>query len=77
MNFRVTPYIAGVAQPAKAKTVGASVHEHDRVAALTTGTSYTFRVKAVNVNGHGPELGPLPTRSPRTPHRPDGPDRRA
>ncbi|MCW2929849.1 MAG: hypothetical protein JWM19_811, partial [Actinomycetia bacterium] len=50
-GYVVTPYIAGVAQAAQTFSSAAT---SESVTGLTPGTSYTFRVAAVNAAGTGP-----------------------
>jgi len=50
-SYVVTPYIAGVAQTAQTFTSAATT---EPVTGLTPGTSYTFKVAAVNAAGTGP-----------------------
>ena len=50
-GYVVTPYIAGVAQAAQTFTSAATT---ETVTGLTPGTSYTFKVAAVNAAGTGP-----------------------
>ena len=51
-SYRITPYVGTTAQTAKAKTVSAPATT-GTVGGLTSGTTYTFRVEAVNANGPG------------------------
>ena len=51
-SYRITPYVGTTAQPAKAKTVTAPATS-GTVNDLTSGTTYTFRVEAINANGPG------------------------
>ena len=50
-SYRVTPYLAGVAQPAR---VYASTGTHQVVGSLGNGKSYTFKVTAVTALGTSP-----------------------
>lgn len=50
-NYRVTPYIGAVAQAAT--TVGNVLTT--TITGLTAGTSYTFKVAAINAEGTGPD----------------------
>ena len=50
-GYVVTPYIAGVAQAAQTFSSAATT---ETVTGLTAGTSYTFKVAAVNAAGTGP-----------------------
>ena len=69
-SYRITPYVGSQAQTPK--TVGGSVTS-TTMTGLTTGTTYTFRVEALNPNGSGglsapsgpvTPLGPVPPASP-------------
>jgi large repetitive protein len=51
-GYVVTPYIAGVAQTARTFSSTATT---ETVTGLTPGTSYTFKVAAVNAAGTGPQ----------------------
>jgi hypothetical protein len=51
-SYRITPYVGSTAEPAKAKTVTAP-STSGTVTGLTSGTTYTFRVEAINANGAG------------------------
>lgn len=50
-TYTVTPYLDGVAQTAR--TVSGSL-KATTITGLTTGSSYTFKVQAANLNGSGP-----------------------
>ncbi len=55
-GYTVTPFISGIAQTASAKTVtGNPPAAETTVSGLKAGTSYTFKVKATNAAGTGPE----------------------
>jgi hypothetical protein len=62
-GYRVTPYIGIVAQTER---VFSSAATTQTITGLTNGTSYTFRVKAVNSAGSGAESGASPAVTPRT-----------
>jgi subtilisin family serine protease len=62
-GYVVTPYVGGTAQPATA--VGAVTST--TVTGLTNGTSYTFRVAAVNAVGTGPQSDPSNAVTPSAP----------
>ena len=62
-SYRITPYVGATAQTAKAKTVSAPATT-GTVGGLTSGTTYTFRVEAVNANGAGPGVGRVERRHP-------------
>jgi hypothetical protein len=51
-GYVITPYKAGVAQPARTFT---STATNEVVTGLTSGTSYTFKVAAKNARGTGPQ----------------------
>src|SRR6185312_6199926 len=53
-SYAVVPYVAGVAQTAKTVTGNPPATE-TTVSGLKSGTSYTFKVKAANAAGTGPE----------------------
>ncbi len=50
-SYRITPFIGSTAQTPT--TVPATDDESATVTGLTTGTTYTFKVEAVNANGPG------------------------
>ena len=50
-SYRITPYVGSTAQTPKTVT---AANTSTTVGGLTTGTTYTFRVEAVNSNGPGP-----------------------
>jgi hypothetical protein len=60
-GYTVTPYISGVAQTPVAT---GSTSTSYTVTGLTTGTAYTFTVKATNAIGTGAESAPSPTITP-------------
>ena len=49
-SYRITPYVGATAQTAKTVTAPAT---SGTVTGLTSGTTYTFRVEAINANGAG------------------------
>ena len=51
-EYRITPYVGNTARPA---TTVPGDQTSKAVTGLTTGTTYTFTVRAVNPNGQGPE----------------------
>ncbi|WP_121252817.1 DUF4082 domain-containing protein [Solirubrobacter pauli] len=69
-SYRVTPYVGANAQTPK--TVPASATS-TTVTGLTTGTTYTFRVQAVNANGAGPASDPSNAVTPSVPVPPSAP----
>src|SRR5437762_1442811 len=62
-NYRITPYIGSTAQTPT--TVDAS-QTTTTITGLTNGTTYTFRVEAVNPNGAGPASDPSNSVTPLT-----------
>jgi len=50
-SYKITPYVGGTAQPPTTVDGGTTATS---VTGLTTGTTYTFKVQAVNPNGAGP-----------------------
>ena len=52
-SYRITPYVGSTAQPATTIT-GSPPVTTTTITGLTTGTTYTFRVEAINPNGAGP-----------------------
>ena len=65
----ITPYVNGVAQPARTFTTSANV---ETVVGLTNDVTYTFRIAAINAYGTGPQSGPTGpvTPEPQPPGRP-------
>ncbi len=55
-SYRITPYVGATAQAPT--VVPASADTSATVTGLTGGTTYTFRVEAVNANGSGPASAP-------------------
>ena len=51
-SYRVTPYVGSSAQPSRMVS-GSPPATSTKVTGLTTGTTYTFRVQAVNASGSG------------------------
>jgi hypothetical protein len=70
VSYRVTPYIAGVAQTPVTVSAPAS---STTISGLTAGTTYTFTVTAVNSFRSGPESAPSNPVTPTMPTRPDPP----
>ena len=62
-GYTITPYAAGVAQPS---TSFASTATTETVSGLTNGTSYTFTVAAVNLDGTGAASEPSEPVTPTT-----------
>ena len=52
-SYRITPYVGSTARPATTIT-GSPPVVATTITGLTTGTTYTFRVEAINPNGTGP-----------------------
>ena len=52
-SYRITPYVGSTAQTATTIT-GSPPVTTTTITGLTTGTTYTFRVEAINPNGTGP-----------------------
>ena len=69
-SYRVTPYVGSTAQTPK--TVAAS-NTATTVTGLTTGTTYTFKVEALNANGPGPASAASNTVTPTGPVVPSAP----
>ncbi len=69
-SYSVIPYVGATAQPARTVSAPAT---SATVTGLTTGTTYTFRVRAVNPNGSGPESGASGPVTPSGPVAPSGP----
>ena len=59
-GYTITPYIGATAQD-PVDVAGATTTK--TITGLTNGTAYTFRVKATNAIGTGPELAPRPRRA--------------
>jgi hypothetical protein len=53
-SYKITPYVGSTAQTVKTIT-GSPPATSTVVSGLTTGTTYTFKVQAINPNGSGPD----------------------
>jgi hypothetical protein len=71
-GYRVTPYIGSTPQTSKTVS-GSPVPRNTRVTGLTTGSTYTFRVEALNPNGAGPASQPSNAVTPVQPVPPSEP----
>jgi hypothetical protein len=71
-SYQVTPYIGTAAQTPKTVT-GTPLPTTTKVTGLTTGTTYTFSVTAVNANGAGPESAKSNAVTPSVPVVPSAP----
>jgi hypothetical protein len=69
-SYRITPYIGGVAQTPMTAPADATTQS---ISGLTTGTTYTFTVAALNPNGAGPESGQSNPVTPSVPVIPAAP----
>jgi titin len=69
-NYRVTPYVGGVAQT---PVVTGSTATSYTVTGLTDGTSYTFTVAAANASAYGAESDPSNAVTPAPPTLPGAP----
>ena len=69
-SYRITPFAGGTAQTPKDVNAPASSAS---VTGLTTGTTYTFRVQAVNANGPGPMSAASNAVTPSNPVAPMAP----
>jgi Domain of unknown function (DUF4082)/Fibronectin type III domain len=73
-SYKVTPYIGSTPQTPKTVT-GSPPATSTSVTGLSSGTTYTFRVQAVNANGPGPasaESNPVTPQSAVVPTAPTG-----
>jgi hypothetical protein len=71
-SYTVTPFIAGVAQPATTVT-GSPPATSTTITGLTNGTAYTFTVKATNAIGTGPPSTASSAVTPTAPTVPAAP----
>jgi hypothetical protein len=71
-SYRVTPFIGGVAQ-ATTIVSGNPPATEKRITGLTSGTTYTFTVTAVNANGAGPASAPSNAVTPQAAVAPTAP----
>ena len=69
-SYRITPYVGTTAQPS---TTVAAPATSKIVGGLTSGTTYTFRVTAVNANGSGPASSASNPVTPAAPVVPSAP----
>jgi hypothetical protein len=72
-RYRVTPYVGATAQTPKLVT-GSPPATGTAVTGLTTGTTYTFRVEALNASGAGPASSPSNPVTPQAAVAPTAPD---
>jgi hypothetical protein len=71
-SYRITPYVGGVAQTATVVS-GSPPDTQKKITGLTTGTTYTFTVQALNANGAGPVSGQSNTVTPQAAVAPSQP----
>ena len=71
-SYKITPYIGSTPQTPTTVT-GTPLETEKKVGGLTTGTSYTFTVQAVNANGPGPASAPSNAVSPQAAVAPSAP----
>ncbi len=71
-SYKVTPYVGSTAQTPKTIT-GTPPVTSTTVTGLTTGTTYTFKVQAINPNGNGPESAASSAVTPLGPVAPPQP----
>jgi hypothetical protein len=71
-SYRITPYIGAVAQTPRTVT-GSPPETTASISGLTQGTTYTFRVEAVNPNGSGPLSAASNAVTPSVPVAPSRP----
>jgi hypothetical protein len=71
-SYEVTPYIGATAQTVRTVT-GSPLPTSTTVSGLTAGTSYTFKVRAVNPAGNGTQSGASNAVTPLAPTAPDAP----
>ena len=71
-SYKVTPYIGATAQTPTTVT-GSPPATSTTVTGLTTGTTYTFRVQAINPSGDGPASAPSNAVTPLNPVAPSAP----
>jgi Domain of unknown function (DUF4082)/Fibronectin type III domain len=71
-SYEVTPYIGATAQTTRTVT-GTPLATSTTVSGLTAGTSYTFKVRAVNPAGNGAQSSASAAVTPTAPTAPDAP----
>jgi hypothetical protein len=71
-SYKVTPYIGSTAQTPKTVT-GSPLPTSTKVTGLTTGTTYTFTVQAINASGAGPASAATNSVTPSAPVVPTAP----